>query len=171
MTTPKAVGQLISLAGGRIVGRTKLQKSACILELAGLGYGFQFKYRHFGPYSEELKIASSDADALGYIKEKTEIANWGGWYSVFEVESPYQPTSEQDMQRVEMLSITAKADPVDLELAVTAAFLAVNGIEDPWHEVELRKATKAMPDRMTAAKALYKELTAVKTPQHLPPIV
>lgn len=171
MTTPKAVGELIALAGGRIVGRTKLQKSACALELTGLGYGFQFKYRHFGPYSEELKIASDDADALGYIREKMEVASWGGRYSVFEVDKPCQPTDARQKQRSEVLKIAVQADPVDLELAVTAAFLAANGVHDPWHEVAVRKSTKAVPDRMNAAKILYGHLAAVETPKKLPSIL
>lgn len=169
MTTPKAVGELIALAGGKIIGRTKLQKSACVLELTGLGYGFQFKYKHFGPYSEELKIACDDAQALGYLYEKTETANWGGWYSVFEA-PPTQPSGERQAQRTALLAITAIADSVDLELAVTAAFLAVNGVSDAWREVESRKPTKASPDHLLAAKELYRRLAAVDVPQSLPSI-
>lgn len=45
-------------AGGRIVGRTRLQKIGFFLEAAGLGAGFPFKYKHYGPYSEELSAAS-----------------------------------------------------------------------------------------------------------------
>lgn len=169
MTTPKAIAELISLAGGRIVGRTKLQKSACLLELTGLGYGFQFSYKHFGPYSEEVKIACGDAQALSYISEKTEDASWGGWYSVFTAPIA-DPKSETELQRSQLLGITASADSVDLELAATAAFLASKGIEAPWHEVELRKPTKASPDRLKSARALYQHLAAVKTPRPLPPI-
>jgi len=170
MTTPKAVGELISLAGGRVIGRTKLQKSACALELTGLGYGFQFKYKHFGPYSEELKRACGDADALGYIREKSETASWGGTYSIFE-SKPATPSDTTQTKRCEILSITTDADPVELELAITAAFLAANGVKSPWHEVEIRKPTKAQPERMAAAKELYKQLAAVKTPQSLPAII
>lgn len=169
MTTPKAVKELVALAGGRIVGRTKLQKSACALELVGLGYGFSFKYKHFGPYSEELKLACGDADALEYIHEKTETAAWGGWYSVFEAD-PADPKTELQKQRSEILSVTVNADPVDLELAVTAAFLAVNGSKDPWYEVEVRKSTKATLDRVVAAKELYSAMSKVKTPKQLPRI-
>lgn len=171
MTSPKVLGELVSLAGGRIVGRIRLQKSVCALELTGLGYGFPFSYRHFGPYSENLKIACSDADALGYIHEKTETANWGGWYSVFESTEVIQPSSPQQKQRSELLQITANADSVELELAVTAAFLASNGINDPWREVQIRKSSKATPDRMNAAKKLYRQLASVETPEQLPAIV
>jgi hypothetical protein len=169
MTTPKAVSELIALAGGRIIGRTKLQKSACVLELTGLGYGFQFKYKHFGPYSEELKIACDDAQALGYLNEKTEIANWGGWYSVFEA-APVAPTNALQTQRTAVLAIAADADPVDLELTVTAAFLAANGIKDAWREVAMRKPAKATPERLQASKELYGHLAAINVPRPLPAI-
>ena len=83
--SPKSVADLLYRAGGELVGRTRLQKSACLLELAGVGYGFQFTYRLFGPYSEELQVASEDADALGLIKERKKSANWGGWYGIARV--------------------------------------------------------------------------------------
>ena len=39
------VAEIIRAAGGEIVGRTRLQKVAYLLELAGLGHGFRFEYR------------------------------------------------------------------------------------------------------------------------------
>lgn len=172
MTTagPKAVCELIALAGGRLVGRTKLQKSACILELVGVGYGFPFGYRHFGPYSEELKLACSDADALGYIEEQTEIAAWGGWYSVFLAKNAVPIENATQNLRSEILGVTASADPVELELAVTAAFLAANRSVDAWKELVVRKPTKATPERVEAAKDLYKKLASIRTPKELPAI-
>jgi uncharacterized protein YwgA len=56
--------EIVRDAGGRIVGRTKLQKVAYLLELAGLGDGFQFEYRHYGPYSEDLAGAIQMANAF-----------------------------------------------------------------------------------------------------------
>ena len=61
--TDKVVA-IVRDAGGTIVGRTRLQKTAYLLELAGLGEGFHFSYRHYGPYSEELASAVRDANAL-----------------------------------------------------------------------------------------------------------
>ena len=36
--------RIVSAADGEIVGRTRLQKAAFLLELAGLGSGYEFKY-------------------------------------------------------------------------------------------------------------------------------
>jgi uncharacterized protein YwgA len=55
----KAAG-LVRDAGGRIVGRTRLQKVAYLLTVTGLEEGFAFAYKHYGPYSEELATATND---------------------------------------------------------------------------------------------------------------
>src|SRR5579872_5863528 len=79
---------IVSDAGGRVVGRTRLQKIGFILEAAGLGSGFAFKYKHYGPYSEELSAASRIAVVLGLMQETEQPASWGGLYSTFLTESP-----------------------------------------------------------------------------------
>ena len=59
---------------------------------------------------------------------------------------------------------------VALELAVTAAFLAANGQEDAWDEVAERKRSKATPEMMMKAKALYAEFRKIEVPIALPAI-
>jgi uncharacterized protein len=56
---PREVAQIISLAGGEIIGSTRLQKIGCLLDLVGAGVGFEFSYHIYGPYSEELNLAAS----------------------------------------------------------------------------------------------------------------
>ena len=48
---------LVRDAGGKLVGRTRLQKVAYLTQLAGFARDFPFEYRHYGPYSEELAEA------------------------------------------------------------------------------------------------------------------
>jgi uncharacterized protein len=45
---------------------------------AGLGSGFQFRYKHYGPYSEELASATARARALHLLTENVGTASWGG---------------------------------------------------------------------------------------------
>ena len=56
-------------AGGRLVGRTRLQKVAYLTQLAGFAGDFPFEYRHYGPYSEDLaeamEIAVGPRDGRG----------------------------------------------------------------------------------------------------------
>jgi uncharacterized protein YwgA len=170
---PKSVADLVYRAGGQLTGRTRLQKSACLLELAGVGYGFQFSYRLFGPYSEELQVASEDADALGLIKERKRSATWGGWYSSFDTKATkalVTATAAVGRARSQLLKVAVSADPVQLELAVTAAFLSANGVVTPWEKVAQRKSAKATEPNMAGAKVLYKKFLRVHTPKSLPKI-
>lgn len=156
------VTDIICAAGGEIVGRTRLQKVAYLLELAGLGDGFSFEYRHYGPYSEELAIAARTAALLGLLKEEERPTSWGGFYSIFRVSGP--------STKQEFAMAAAEADSVVLELAATAAFLAKENVSDPWGETARRKPEKADASRLEMAKSLYQSLAGIKTPHSLPVI-
>jgi uncharacterized protein YwgA len=162
----KAVANIISDAGNYVVGRTRLQKLAYILEAAGLGEGFAFRYKHYGPYSEDLATASNVAVLLGTIKEMKLPATWGGSYSTFSTTTP--PRSDVDQARLQLAHEAARADAVELELAATALFLAQEGIQDPWAETARRKPDKAGLGRLNQAKELYNRLRQVRTPRPLP---
>jgi uncharacterized protein YwgA len=165
----RSAAEIVRDAGGRIVGRTKLQKIAYLLQLAGFQAGFDFEYRHYGPYSEDLASAIRLADAFGLVTETERLANWGGHYSI------YQATEKLGSQRPGPQACfcehAVKLGPVELELAATAAFLnAVEGYEDPWEETARRKPEKASGGRLDKAKEAYKRLMALNMPRPLPPI-
>lgn len=163
----KAVN-IIRDAGGKVVGRTRLQKIAFFLEIAGLGEGFRFEYRHYGPYSEQLTNAISTA-AMGHlISEEERSTTWGGTYSIFTAISRSAIDTNTPATRVELIRRALNANPVDLELAATAAFLAREGEPDPWVETARRKPEKA--SRLDEAKSLYIILQEVPTPLSLPAI-
>jgi uncharacterized protein len=155
-------------SGGRIVGRTKLQKIACLLELAGFGEGFSFEYRHYGPYSEELVLATNLACSLKSLEEVEHQANWGGTYSIFRI---LDGTVAENSDRARLAQAAAQADAVELELAATAAFLAVHEVDDPWSETARRKPGKAAHGRLDKAKELYRNLKSIPTESSLPDIV
>jgi hypothetical protein len=164
---PQSVARIVSLAGGEIIGRTRLQKIACLLDLVGADIGFEFSYHIYGPYSEDLSIAAADADALGMISVDERVAAWGGRYSVYRTTLDV-PSSDPALVRLARTS--AQADSVALELAVTAAFLAANGHDEAWEEVAERKRAKATPPMMSKAKALYGEFQKIDTAGRLPAI-
>ncbi|MCL2314829.1 MAG: hypothetical protein FWC28_06225 [Proteobacteria bacterium] len=145
-------------AGGRIVGRTKLQKIAYLLEEAGEGDGFYFDYHHYGPYSEELSNAISIAVMNGDIDEEERVANWGGHYSIYTTSS--SSTQSNDV-RQRLVHKAAEANAVVLELAATAVYFASRGEDDPWHETEVRKPDKAAEERLEEAKRLYEALRCI----------
>jgi len=137
------------------------------LEMAKLGDGFNFKYKHYGPFSEELATATEDAVALRDISEKVYPASWGGFYSDFSLATPEAP--DGPLERLNLAKTAAESDSVELELAATALFLS-NEFKDPWAETARRKPEKADGNRLSKAKELYRRLYAV-VPDRLPPIV
>jgi hypothetical protein len=165
----KKVADIIHDAGGKVVGRTRLQKLGFLLELSGLGEGFSFEYRHYGPYSEELAAAARDAKLLGLVSEEEYPTSWGGFYSVFKISVP-SSTNFAEGSRFQMAREAVQADPIELELAATEAFLSIEGTPDPWKEVAKRKPEKAGGGRLENAKALYRRLQHIKTPKPLPQI-
>ncbi len=162
----REAANIIRDAGGKIVGRTRLQKIAYLLELVGLGADFHFEYRHYGPYSERLASAVSNAALLRAIGEEERATTWGGQYSVFTAEP--DPMHDPPPVRLALIKQASQSDPVALELAATAAFLACEGEENPWNATARRKPEKADPIRLAQAKALYKQLSEMDTPRKLP---
>ncbi len=162
--------EIVRDAGGKIVGRTKLQKVAYLLQLAGFGDDFAFEYRHYGPYSEDLANAIRVADAFGLVSETEHVANWGGQYSIFTATE--QAGDRALGSRSKFAEAAAEIDSVELELAATAAFLrAVEGVPDPWEETARRKPEKVRDGRIDKAKEAYRRLLALETVKPLPSIV
>jgi uncharacterized protein len=159
---------IIRDAGGRIVGRTRLQKLAYLLELCGLGVGFSFEYRHYGPYSEQLSLAVRNAALLELLREDEHQASWGGFYSIYT--TPNTSNLPADSPRSQLGREAVAADPIQLELAATAAFLATEGAVDPWGMTEKLKPEKARGGNLQKAKGLYQRLAGVSTPRPLPNI-
>jgi hypothetical protein len=129
---------------------------------------FDFEYRHYGPYSEDLAAAARVADFLDYLDEAETRTNWGGTYSIYTTKD--KSPSANVAARLKVAEYGAKADPIELELAATAAFFAVEGNPDPWGETAKRKPEKAEGRRLANAKDLYKKLRNIRTPKRLPEI-
>ncbi len=128
-TASKRVAAIIRDAGGRVVGRTRLQKIAYLLDVAGYGDGFEFRYRHFGPYSDEVAASARSGALPGVLTEKVEPAFWGGVYSIYQVDRA--PDAHCPKGRCELSRRAADADAIELELAATAVFLHREGHADP----------------------------------------
>jgi uncharacterized protein len=155
-------------AGGQIIGRTKLQKIAYLLELCGWGDGFSFEYRHYGPYSEDLTDSIQTAIAFGLVNEEQRRADWGGIYSVFSLTGAGNRALRS---RASFAKAAAEIGAIELELAATAAYLkSVELYDDPWEETKRRKPEKATEKRMGAAKEAYAALRNLPTPRALPRI-
>ena len=132
-----------------------MQKTICLLELAGEGPGFHFEYHRYGPYCEDVARATHLATDEKIIKEEIKTADWGGEYSVYTVQ---EPCTESDTTRAHLAHEAANVDAVVLELAATAAFLKKEGVSTPWEETALRKPGKADNGRLEQARDFYQKL-------------
>lgn len=156
-----AVTRIIMDAGGEVVGRTKLQKIAVLLKMAGFDEGFSFGYHYYGPYSGDLAQAIEVAKARGAITEERREAGWGGKYSIFSADAPVDPV---DNARSGLVKDAAKMNAIKLELAATAAYLSkYEGFDgsagkNPWEEVRRRKPQKSSDGRLNEAAREYATL-------------
>lgn len=164
----KKVAAIIADAGGRVIGRTRLQKVAYLLTVTGLEDTFAFSYKHYGPFSEELASAARIGKLFGDLAEIEQSASWGGSYSIYT--ATRDGGAEVDQRRVALARAAAAADAVELELAATAVFLAEEGYPDPWAETARRKPEKAEGERLAKSKALLRSLSQIETPKRLPAI-
>ncbi len=171
MSTVNALkaAEIVRDSGGRVIGRTKLQKIAYLLSVSGLEDGLSFVYKHYGPYSEDLATGARDANLLGLLTETEQQASWGGTYSTYVVRE--QPDSAVSPVRRRLAAAAVDADAIELELAATALFLAKEGSSDPWTETARRKPEKAANGRIDKARELYRKLSAIETPVPWPAIV
>lgn len=164
----KRAAEIVRDAGGHIVGRTRLQKIAYLLEAAGVGAGFAFRYKHYGPYSEQLADAAQTARIVGMLSEQETPATWGGLYSTYHSLLP--PDLRAPDARRRLAQELVNVDAVELELAATALFLAFEQSQDPWGETSRRKPDKAEGGRLQRARQLYQRLRNIPTPRPLPVI-
>ncbi len=165
----REAAEIVRDVGGRIVGRTRLQKIAYLLELSGLGAQFHFEYRHYGPYSEELAEGIRAAQAFGLIKEEEQPTEWGGFYSIY---NALPEVGEQTQgRRAAFASLAAQFSAIELELVATAAYLHnEEDCNDPWAETARLKPEKS-EGRLDQAKVAYRRLLELETPTPLPEIV
>jgi hypothetical protein len=138
------------------------------LEAGGLGEGFAYQYKHYGPYSDDLAVASRAAVVLDLIGETEQPASWGGLYSTYVTRQSIAINASE--ARRQIAQAAASADAVVLELAATALFLALEGEQQPWDETQRRKPDKAATGRLDSAKQLYERISQLETPRPLPQI-
>jgi uncharacterized protein YwgA len=162
MADASDIARLIYLNGGQLTGKTRLQKSAYFLEILSAGYGFDFSYHRFGPYSEELTSSTDDALALGLIDIDWKESQGGTRYAIFHSRFSKGDEGASDIQRRRVLEVLKRFSSIEIELAATADFLKRNGYaSDPWTETRRRKASKVDDARLTKSKQLLHELQAI----------
>ena len=152
---------IVRLGGGEVVGKTRLQKIAYLLEAKDIGYGdIDFDYHNYGPFSSELAFAADDAESLGYLETEERQGFHAVPYIVFKsTEDSPKFNDDNTAVRKAALELMIGYSALVLELAATAVFLKKNGYQnDFWEEVKKRKPLKATPKRKDLAEQLMAEL-------------
>ena len=160
MDIEENIAAVILLNGGKIVGKTRLQKTAYLLEVMGLGFGVWFDYHKYGPFSPEVAFAADDAESLGYIQTKDEPGYHSIPYKIFSATDSAPRFEKADAEpRRAALEAMEKCSAIVLELAATAVYLERNGYPDnAWEEMKKRKTLKASAERVAKAQELVATL-------------
>jgi uncharacterized protein len=160
----RLVVDVVALSGGRLVGRTRMQKTIYLLDVLGLGSGASYYYYNFGPFSDEIANGISDSKFSGLLFEETEYRiSDGSPFSIFKADKLPEKVHQigsLPAERVKgVLQRFASCNSTVLELAATIHWLArVEKVSDWRGELVRRKGSKTQNGRMEKATELLGEL-------------
>ena len=160
----KVVVALISLCGNEIVGRTRFQKQAYLLDRCGADFGFRFDYHHYGPYSFALADGWVDARAEQRITIEERLGRYSIRYSIFRTPESTEPPSNIGKLPAEtarkLLDKMQEVSDIVLELAATIAFFRADGYDEreAADETRERKSIKAENGRLEKAQRFLKDI-------------
>ena len=178
MTPDDIVVGLVALWGGKLLGRTRLQKGAYLLHCCGANLDLRFVYYHYGPFSFELAEGCLDARA----DERLRIAEHQGLravYGIFTTGSNSRPPDgigDLTAARARPLVERMKQETgLVLEIAATIVFFRDRGMDmqAALAETKARKPVKASKERLDKAMRLLRDLrlcdaTAAAAPEPVP---
>ena len=153
---------IVALNSGRLVGKTRLQKTVYLLEKCGINAEFYFGYHNYGPFSVDVAHATDIALTQGRMNEIPQPGYHQVPYFIFET-SEDEPQSVGDLsasKAKDLLKIMGNYSAIDLELAATIAFLDEDGVPDLNIDPHIRelKPAKATDERLETAHRLLNEL-------------
>lgn len=154
---------VVSLNGGKLVGKTRLQKVTYLLDACGMKSGFEYDYHHFGPYSAEVASSADLAELIGRISSEEKPGFHSVPYVTFSTEEskPDRLGALTSKKISEKLSIMESYSAIVLELAATLHYLEhEEGYTQPGaqEEIKIRKTAKASPERLQQANDLLRKL-------------
>jgi|SRR5208282_3388 len=149
--------------GGKVVGKTRLQKMVFLLDQCGLKSGCSYDYHYYGPFSAEIAEAAEDAYHLGQLNYEENPGFYAVPYGVYEIARPSANVPEAigglERRTVEgKLNLMGGYSAIELELAATLQYLQTRGFKDAAALVKELKPAKATPERLTHAQKLLRDL-------------
>ena len=166
-----AVVQIVAAApGGEIKSSVVLQRTAYLLEVAGVGYGFKFGCKFCSPYCEELNRATNSAANLGNLNLELTKTPWGVTKSTYKSNIPYHGNGGADDDYQIIVTKATQCVPKQLDLATSAAYFQKVEVADPWDEVYTRKTFDYENGTFEKSQELYEELRSMPALANLPEI-
>jgi len=160
MSIQEVIVDIVALAGGRFVGRTRMQKTIYLLDAMGMGSGADFFYYNFGPFSDDIADGITDAKFTGELEEAIEHRmSDGSPFSIFTTtKTANDVTHIGKLSRQKVLGLLQRlsaASATVLELAATIHWLECIEKVDDWRsELVRRKGVKVAGGRMEKATQL-----------------
>lgn len=163
MNADDVVVATVALWGGKLVGRTRLQKGIYLLHRCGADLELSFVYHHYGPYSFELAAGCADAIEERRIEVEERPGQRTGRYWVFKATECGGAVGALTPDRARRIVDRLRpCTDLVLEIAATIVFLRDEGgyakDEDAIAETRSRKAQKVTDERMEKALALLRDL-------------
>jgi uncharacterized protein YwgA len=154
---------VIAANEGRIVGKTRLQKTVYLLQKLCKTDAYSFEYHYFGPYSAELANDIDMASSVAVVKTSEKYGYYSMPYVVYETEeSNATPVFGDNLASVKKwLHDLESVNAIELELAATWIFLKdEEGMGRTEIEEALRslKPTKASKDGLRQASSVLRRI-------------
>ncbi len=147
---------IVALNSGELGGKTRLQKTAYLLEACGMNSGLEFEYHYYGPYSFALAQGWEVAQLAKRLDVEPAPGRHGVPYMIFRSHGPKPEQigalGRKDAERI-LQALKAEPDAV-VELGATLHFLQRAGFKDPERELKQRKPLTATPERLERARQL-----------------
>jgi uncharacterized protein YwgA len=150
-------GLIAAHKDGKVVGRTRLQKTVRLLQRKGAPRHYSYNLHFYGPYSEDLFADIQLTCQMELIREEA-ITKGDNTYFIYRATASAALTEVQPFQK--WIDVIQKTKDIPLELAATYDAFREMGYdhEDAMERLRKKKPAKCNPKSEREALALLKEL-------------
>ena len=167
MTPDDIAVALVRHNGGRLVGETRLQRTAYLLHRAGANLTLAFVYHQYGPHSFELAQGWKDAKRNAKLAVEEAVGRHAVTYSIFTLSEGLdedEPDTLGDLsgpQAQARMKTMAARSPTTVELASALVYLRD---ENDWkHTATVRSEIVDLPCIPLDVKDVYRRTNTWET--------
>jgi len=147
---------------GKIVGRTRLQKTIWLLQRLGLPTEYSYMTHFYGPYSEGLHAEIGLLESLRIVEEESKVPEGRDepYYVTKVTQTKGLPVKELPEKVRKAIPILEGTDSVVLELAATYDSFREQGAshDEAVERVKRKKGAKCNGGKLDSAVELVKKL-------------